>query len=330
MSSIQGLKMQNKILSQENGKLRSKIIYYADRYEFLGGKTLLQEANKWKKKYNDLNKKVSGKGEGSNYKKKYHDAETELGYYKSKFFEYEYKYKEELRNNEKFKGDIQNLILSKERMSRDLFELMSENRKLKENKEEIIGADSYGYNSMNACVKDMNSDNPEYPFTEEEKEKILNDALKLAGGGSNSVPEDKQSPEYKALAQQIIKEAEDDFNEATNYEYVEDKLEDKPIENKADLYQYTGYTQILEENLNENGDIINMNMEFLLKNKTFKKRIMGSIRKKHKELYKKHKVVVNLVNVDAEYDDRYCKDKIQYTYELVLKDKSKKKTKLNI
>jgi hypothetical protein len=217
MSSLEGLKRQNKILRQENGKLRSKIIYYADRYEFLGGKTLLQEVNMWKKKFENLNKEIAGTGKGMCYKKKYQEAEAELAYYKSKFIDYEYKYKEEIRNNLVLKNDIDKLKIQKSKMSSDLFKLMSNiknakiqhailNDKIKQmiitppqqphdnikgwvdpwEDDKVLeamcknsSADSYGYNSMDACIEDMISDNPEYPFTDKEKDKILNDAMKL-------------------------------------------------------------------------------------------------------------------------------------------------------
>ncbi len=311
-----------RMLMKENGNLRTKIRYYADRYEYLGGRTLLQECNKWKKKYELLNKEVSGKGEGSNYKKKYHDAETELGYYKSKFFEYEYKLKEEVRNNVGVKRDNEYLKISKEKMSRDLFELMNKNKIM----EDLLHINdicldsndspdsSYGYNSMEACIEDMNSDNPQYPFTEKEKEKINKDNKKL--------------------------EQKEEVMEENN-----EKLEEV-VENKEEEYSYSGLTAYedlgdIGWKYHEDPELKNniLDVGKLLKIAKFKKRVYGSIRKKHKELYKKHKVIVGMTECCIDKDtaikvpnsDIYSSElKIKYFYELELKDKPKKKTKINI
>jgi hypothetical protein len=109
-----------------------------------------------------------------------------------------------------------------------------------------------------------------------------------------------------------------------------EKLEDKPIEDKEDLYQYTGTSWIY--NFNKV-----VNIENILKDKKIKKRIMGNIRKKHKDLYKKHKVIVQMCDIvivkqvdgdsGVKGEDDY---QIQYTYELELKDKPKKKQNINI
>jgi len=155
---------------------------------------------------------------------------------------------------------------------------------------------------MEACIEDMTSENPQYPFTEKEKEKILKDNKKL-----------------EELENNIVEEVMEENNE---------KLEDKPIDNKEDLYQYSGTSHYAEEDIEE------FNLENILKNKSTKKRIMGNIRKKHKELYEKHKVIVVLIDIKHFNKTKKIFDNkikyFEYTYELQLKDKPKKKQKINI
>ncbi len=292
---------REKILMSENGQLRKRLIAYADKYDYLGGKTLLQEANKWKHKYQRLLKihKKADTRKKAKLLEENAEIQTELSYYKSKFFDLEYKYQQLIRDEIGFSDYKEKMINRFDKLSTDNINLKNQIEHYKELLCSDNSCDSYGYGSMEECIKDMVSDNPEYPFTEKEKEKIINDNKKL---------EQKEKEQ-----EEVMKE---NNHKLKGVEVIEEVIEDK-----EDLYQYTGYTQLLEENLNEEGDIINMNMDFLLNNKLFKKRIMGSIRKKHKELYKKHKVIVKLVNVDTEYDDKYCKNKIKYTYELELKDK---------
>ncbi len=285
-----------KILNNEIGNLRKRCIAYADKYDYLGGKTLLQEANKWKHKYQRLLKihKKADTRKKANLIKENAEISTELSYYKSKFFDLEYKYAQMVRDEIGGKDYKEKMMVRFDKLSTDNINLRNEVLHLKEIMEDSVGNpdSSYGYNSMEACIEDMNSDNPEYPFTEKEKKEVLKKMHQL----------DKHEEKMKE-----------------NNEKLEEEVVAEVIEDKEDEYQYVGYTQITEDNIQKStGAYINTSKEMLLKNKLFKKRIMGSIRKKHKELYKKHKVQVVLETTQIE------NNKIKYSYTLELKDKKKK------
>jgi hypothetical protein len=291
-------KLRCKNLEKENGILRKKVLNYADKFDFVGSKSIMAECTKWKGKYDKLLKTTIGKDK-THYKKRFLDMECECAYYKSKFFDYEYKLKKEIQLSLELKDRSDKLFSEKEDLATSITNLIKQKIKLEQKLELVENVDSYGYNSMEACIEDMNSDNPEYPFTEKEKEKILKDNKKLEE-----------------------KECQVQFMEENN-----EKLEEKPIENKEDEYQYSGTSHYAKEDFEE------LNIPNVLTNKKIKKRIMGNIRKKHKDLYKKHKVIVQLVDIEQinkTDQHHYVLKFFKYTYELVLKDKPKKKQNINI
>lgn len=346
-----------KILQQENGKLRQKCNMYADKYEYLGGKTLLAECNKWKSKYKSLLALKKKDKEGRKMdaiKKENMEMHTELAHYKNIYYDLDEKYKRIIREEIDYKDKKQQLDTRLNQLSRNCLNLSTKNSKLRDEIEqlkleldvsnaEVIKMknglifnmnkveeysmkmnemknnepDSYGYNSMDACIEDMKSDNPEYPFTEQEKEKILNDAIKM------EEKEEKLTEDFKKVSEEILDEAEKDFNDATNNEYVEEK-----VKNKEDEYLYTATTKIPDEWENRwEPDQVDESelVDEALQNKQFLKRVRQSIRKKHKELYKKHKVIVEINSVE-----KYDNLKLEYTYTLTLETKPIKKNKITI
>jgi len=259
-------KLRCKNLEKENGTLRKKVLNYADKFDFVGSKSIMAECTKWKGKYENLLKTTIGKDK-THYKKRFIDMECECAYYKSKFFDYEYKLKKEIQLSLELKDRSDKLFSEKEDLSTSITNLIKQKIKLEEKLEAVencvyhanqfqevdsdiknidkiitsgtdeCSADSYGYNSMDACIEDMISENPEYPFTDEEKDKILNDACKLVDNKMN-VPEDKQSEEFKQVAKEIIETADKDYKELMEEEETNfnnnysiennEKLEDKP------------------------------------------------------------------------------------------------------
>jgi len=342
-----------KLLQQENGKLRQKCNMYADKYEYLGGKTLLAECNKWKSKYKSLLALKKKDKEGRKMdaiKKENMEMHTELAHYKNIYYDLDEKYKRIIREEIDYKDKKQQLDIRLKQLSSSCINLSTKNSKLRDEVKQLkleldvsnvevnkmadlISVNmnkikdvvmknnepdsSYGYNSMDACIEDMKSDNPEYPFTEQEKEKILNDAIKM------EEKEEKLTEDFKKVSKEILDEAEKDFNDATNNEYVEEKLK-----NKEDEYLYTATTKIPDEWENRwEPDTVDESelVDEALQNKQFLKRVRQSIRKKHKELYKKHKVIVEINSVEK-YDDL----KLEYTYTLTLETKPIKKNKITI